>query len=109
MVPAFNVITNAPPSDGYFRRRNPRAPTVLDTFKINLSGLGGVGVVDGVEGAGVGDVGDGVGVDGAGAGPSLLGLAVDPVEGAEGTLESFSKYQAAAKPSLPSGVRTRTH
>ena len=108
LVPAFSVTTKAPPSDGYFLIRRPRLPTELDTLTLNFSGAGGV---DG-SGAGVSTTGGGLaGVVGAGvgAGVSLLALWVGAVSTGIVSAGTFSKYHAAQKPSLPSGVRTRTH
>lgn len=92
--------------------RTPALPAaaVIFTFILVFSGADGAGV-DGV-GAGAEGVDGGlagVGGVGTGAGASLTGLGVDSVEGAGAAAVTLSKYHAAAKPSFPCAVRTRTH
>ena len=92
-------------------------PTASETTSVSLSfggsdgvGVEGVGVVDGsgdvdgvetgVEAGVVAGVDDGVSVTGLEAGV-VVGVGVAP--------PTFSRYQAAANPSLPPGSRTCTH
>src|SRR5215208_3342998 len=112
-VPPFRTASRAPPFEAVFRRRNPLGPTALDTTTVNLSsGLFSLGGSDGADGTAgsLGGVVVDIGVDGvagADAGASLTGT--DSVTGAGVPSATGSRYQAAAKPSCPCSVRTRTH
>ena len=81
----------------------PAAFTTTWTF-------GGGGDVTGVStGVVAGSVTGVVGVADGVTGASFTGLEAGAVTGAGAVLITFSRYHAAAKPSCPSAVRTRTH
>ena len=65
------------------------------------------GVADGVDGSTGGVEGGVVGVAGTGASFTRLGAGGVTTGGVAAA--TFSKYHAAAKPSCPCAVRTRTH
>src|SRR5688572_14544833 len=107
------MVINAPPLEGIFRRRSPLTPTASETTTTNLSSsfcslggsVGAVGTLGTLGAEGVSGVGD---VPGAG-GDSLTGGAPGSGAGAGVVTATDSRYHAAAKPSCPRGVRTRTH